>query len=445
MQFFTRINAVAVATVLLFANITPVASRTTNNAVAGRYIVLLKPDTTDSLDAHYNNVRSIHARNLRRNIYNSSTGIGHKYQIGDFLGYAGSFDKYTIKELKALPEVLSVELDSIVKPSSYNLELSSPWGLAQLSSNAIDQSGEWPTERRWYAYDSSAGYGTFTYVIDSGIRLDHNEFGGRAIFGYNAVEHRSSSNEDETGHGTWVAGIIGGTLTGVAKNTTLVSVKAWSTTDSMVQSDILKALDWAVEDIVSKKREKIAVINISCRPGDVPSTDRAITAAFKLGVLVVAVAGNQGEDATEVPLCRSPETICVGAVGPDLRKWSHSNYGSKVDIYAPGVGIPSASFQRKDGYEFGDGTSGAAPHVAGLVSYLRGVEGPSTAAKVKARVYALAKKNVVGDVPHGKKNLLAYNGGGLPDSRHVRWKTNGIAGVFQGGFERVFGTPILFS
>ncbi|KAF1913613.1 peptidase S8/S53 domain-containing protein [Ampelomyces quisqualis] len=463
MQFFTRINALAVATVLLFANITPVASRTTNNAEAGRYIILLKPDTINSLDAHYNNVRSIHERNLRRrDSRNLSTGIVHKYHIGNFLGYAGLFDKFTIKEIEALPEVRSVKPDSIIKLSSYNprqvrkgkikVQPKSPWYLAQLSNNTIDRSGEWPEERRSYTYHSTAGKGTFSYVVDSGIRLDHKEFEGRAIFGYNAVKSRPSIipatdslidesdddaiDDDEDGHGTWVAGIIGGKTSGVAKKTTLISVKVWSGHEGL-STDALEGLNWAVKDIVSKKREKMAVINLSGGVTDDEEIqkeyDLAITAAFKLGVLVVTAAGNEGNDASESAPCRSPETICVGSVDQALRKEEESNYGSVVDIYAPGKGIRSPGSRSKTSYMVASGTSGAAPQVAGLVSYLRGVEGPSTAAEIKARVYALARKNVLEGVPDGEKNLLAYNGGGRLENGVQGTIENGVPGTIENG------------
>lgn len=208
-----------------------------------------------------------------------------------------------------------------------------------------------------------------------------------------------------------VAGTVGGITYGVAKNTTVVAVKTFGG-DSGSASDVFAGFDWTVNDIVSKKRQNTAVINASFGASGSTTWDAAITAAWDKGVLVVTSAGNDNGPANQYSPARSPEVICVGNIEIDNKRHSGgggSNYGAAVDIFAAGTNIVSASHLSDSGTATKTGTSMAAPHVAGLVSYLRSVEGPSTAAAVKARVYALGTPNVVTD-PMGSANLLAYNG-----------------------------------
>ena len=211
-----------------------------------------------------------------------------------------------------------------------------------------------------------------------------------------------------------VAGTVGGAKYGVAKKTTIIGVKAMDG-DTGSASDVFAAFDWTVNDIVSKGRENTAVINISLGSSGSTTWDAAITAAWAKGVLVATAAGNENEPAMNHSPCRSPELICVGNIEIDNKRHSGrggSNYGPPVDIFAAGTDIVSASYLSDSGTEVHTGTSMASPHVAGLVSYLRALEGPSTAADVKARVYALATPEVVTDTL-GSVNLLAYNGNNM--------------------------------
>jgi oryzin len=163
---------------------------------------------------------------------------------------------------------------------------------------------------------------------------------------------------------------------------------------------------------VSKGRQNTAVINISLGSSASTLWDAAVTAAWEKGVLAVNAAGNENSPAENSSPCRSPEVICVGNAEIDFSRHSGpggSNYGPEVDIFAVGTNIVSASW-RSDTAEWSTtGTSMASPAVAGLVSYLRALEGPSTAAEVKARVYELATPGVVTDTL-GSVNLMAFNG-----------------------------------
>ena len=277
-----------------------------------------------------------------------------------------------------------------------------PWGLGSISSRTPGASS--------YIYDNTGGRGTFSYVVDTGIRLTHREFGGRAQFGFNAV---GGNNNDNQGHGTHVAGSIGGTTYGVAKQTTLIAVKVFEGATGSA-SAVFAGFDWTVNDIVSKGRQNSAVINLSLGGAGSTIWDQAITAAWNRGVLAVVASGNDNRPAANTSPARSPEALCVGNVqSNDARRAGPggSNYGPEVDIFAAGTGILSAYYNSDTATATLTGTSMAAPHVAGLVSYLRGLEGLSSAAAVKARVLALATRGRVTDT-QGSANLLAYNGNG---------------------------------
>jgi subtilisin family serine protease len=165
---------------------------------------------------------------------------------------------------------------------------------------------------------------------------------------------------------------------------------------------------------VAKDRTSKAVINMSLGGAGSTTWDAAITAAWKQGVLAVVAAGNENQPASTRSPARSPEAICVGNVQSNLQRFggsSGSNYGPAVDIFAAGTQVPSAWRTSDTAVQTLSGTSMAAPHVAGLVSYIRGLEGPMTAEEVKARVLELAVTGKVKDLRESA-DRLAYNGNG---------------------------------
>lgn len=221
-----------------------------------------------------------------------------------------------------------------------------------------------------------------------------------------------------------MAGIIGSTTYGVAKKTTLIAVKVFEDGRGSA-STVIAGFEWAVKDIISKGRQDTAVINMSLGGKASTTWDAAIAGAWERGVLAVVAAGNENQLASNTSPCRAEQCLCVGNARIDDTRYpgsTGSNYGDAVDIWAAGTGVLST-------YPFPDtsnssttkltGTSMASPHVAGLVSYLRGVEGMSSAADVKARVLALATPDLVADAM-GAANLMAFNG--------VEQKSNGTVG-----------------
>lgn len=208
-----------------------------------------------------------------------------------------------------------------------------------------------------------------------------------------------------------VAGIIGGKTYGVAKKTNLIAVKIFEG-NSGSTSTVIRGFDWAVNDIVAKNRTNTAVLNLSLGGAASAAWDKAVTAAWDAGVLAVVAAGNENQPASNRSPARSPEAVTVGNVQSDLKRYggvSGSNYGPAVDIFAAGTSVISAYRTSDNATQSLTGTSMAAPHVAGLVSYIRGLEGPATAEVIKSRLYALAQTGRITDLKESA-DRLAYNG-----------------------------------
>lgn len=266
-----------------------------------------------------------------------------------------------------------------------------------------------------YVYDSTAGQGNYVYVLDTGIRLTHVDFEGRASFGYNAA---GGSNEPVVEHGTSVASHAVGKTYGVAKKAQVIDVKVFDDKSSTTDSIILDGFNWAVDDIIAKNRVKVSVINMSlggARTANSP-WDAAIQNAFDLGILVVVAAGNENTNASTRSPASAPAALTVGNINKDNVRHNDypgygSNYGPAVKIFAPGVSVTGASVLSDTATVDTTGTSDSTPHVAGLACYLRGLYGPSSAKEVTQRILGLATKDVVVD-PKGSANLLAYNGSG---------------------------------
>ncbi|KAF4472274.1 Alkaline protease 1 [Fusarium albosuccineum] len=365
----------------------------------GKWIVALKPETASELDLHTRWVSDIHARSIERRD-DGSVGLEKKFDFPGFAGYSGSFSDETIEIIRANPNVTAVEPDQEVVLASLVEQENPPWGLSAISH------ANPPLSNASYIYDSSAGSETFSYVLDSGLFAEHVEYEGRAILGYDAT----GGAETDHSHGTHVAGIIGAATYGVAKKTSLIGVQVTGSTMGQ-GSWILDGLTWTANDIAAKNRKGKAVINMSLTTGSSAIVNNAVQALIDAGIPVVAAAGNYNSDTADWSPANLPDAITVAASNSNYRRWSASNWGSTVDLFAPGQAIPSTWVGSSSEVFTTSGTSMAAPYVAGIVAYLLQLEGPKTPAELKARILGLAIKDVISDrkdVP----NLLLYNGNG---------------------------------
>jgi oryzin len=301
-------------------------------------------------------------------------------------------------------DVEEVHEDKLEK-KALTTQTGATWGLGAMSHRSGASTS--------YIYDTTAGENTYAYVVDSGIIVAHTQFGGRATLGYNAV---GGTHTDTLGHGTHVAGTIGGSTYGVAKKTNLISVKVFQGASGST-STILDGFNWAVNDITSKARGARSVINLSLGGQASTTWTNAIAAAYTSGVLSVVAAGNGDANGNPLPVssqspANAPNAFTVAAADSSFRPGSFSNYGAGVDIFAPGVGILSAYIGGTSATASLSGTSMAAPHVAGLAVYLQALEGLSTPAAVTQRIKALGVANRVTGSLRGSPNLFAYNGNG---------------------------------
>lgn len=339
----------------------------------------------------------------------------HKFNICQeaVTGYCCRVPEALAREIDALDEVEFVEADMKVYACDLVKQEGAPsWGLARL--NTDDMVTE--ENRGTYIYDDdAAGKGTYSYIIDTGILAEHEDFEERAVFGFNAV--RGSSNTDKNGHGTHVAGTIGSKTYGVAKATQLIGVKVLGDDGSGSNSTVMAGIEWALADAQQKGITK-CVANMSLGGGFSRALNRTVATAIQRGLTMVVAAGNEGTDASKSSPASEPTAITVGAFGITDAAPSWSNYGTLVDIYAPGVDISSTWIDETSGVSVTEvntisGTSMAAPHVAGLIAYYISKHPElDTPAKLTAHLKKLgvSGKLAKASLKGGSVNLVASNG-----------------------------------
>lgn len=326
----------------------------------------------------------------------------YTYDFGDFKGFSidGVADLTSV--VANLASIQSIEQNTIVRTSALVTQSNVPsYGLARISSRANGATS--------YIYDDSAGQGTYSYIIDTGIRTTHQDFGGRAIFGRSFVDGEQEG--DGNGHGTHVAGTTGGTSFGVAKKTNLIAVKVLSAEGSGSNAGVLAGIDYAVNDAKSKGRIGKAVANLSLGGIFSPMTNAAVAEAVKQGLFLAVAAGNSGLPTITASPASAPEVCTVGASDSTDAKASYSNFGLLVDIFAPGTGITSAWKDSDTDTNTISGTSMATPHITGLGAYLLALEGSRTPDALCKRLQDLSTKNALSGAILSK-NYLAYNGNG---------------------------------
>ncbi|CAK3989203.1 related to Cuticle-degrading protease [Lecanosticta acicola] len=282
---------------------------------------------------------------------------------------------------------LNAPVDYIEKRARYVSQRNAPWGLARISKRTND-----PAVTS-YTYDSTyQGRGVYAYVLDTGINFGHQDFGGRAVSGANYI-NSSLPAQDDNGHGTHVSGIIGGSTYGVAKQVNLIAVKVLDASGVGDYSGVLAAMDWVVNDATSKKRR--AVANMSLGSGYYEAVNTAVANAVKAGVFFAIAAGNSNHDAALDSPASTPEACVIGASDNTDTRASFSNFGSLVDIFAPGVNILSTWIGSNTATATLSGTSMATPHAAGVAAFLLGQGVSTTAINLCSLIQSYGTMNVI--------------------------------------------------
>jgi subtilisin family serine protease len=289
-------------------------------------------------------------------------------------GFAARMDAEAAQRLATHPEVAYVEQDQRVSTAGTQLNPPS-WGLDRIDQRYLPLS-------RSYTYPNTAG-NVWAYIIDTGIRLSHTDFGGQATSGYDSVD--GGPADDCNGHGTHVAAIVGGELYGVAKDVHLVAVRVLDCAGSGSYAGVIAGIDWVTANAV-----KPAVANMSLGGPASSALDNAVAASIASGVSYAVAAGNNTANACNYSPARVPAAITVGASTSTDTKATYSNTGTCVDLYAPGSTITSAWYTSNTASNTISGTSMAAPHVAGAAALVLSANPLWTPAQVRNYLVANA-------------------------------------------------------
>ncbi|WP_162185689.1 S8 family serine peptidase [Lentzea aerocolonigenes] len=368
--------------------------------VAGQYIVLLKQtgpgtaSTAGALAGRYGGK------------------VGRTFGAA-LTGFTVTATEVQAKRLAADPRVQRVEADAIVRGTSN--QTNPPWDLDRLDQHTtvLDDA---------FTYPDSAGAGVTAYVMDTGIRTAHAEFEGRASVGFDAIGDGWNGEDCSTaGHGTHVAGTIGGKTYGVAKKVKLVSVRVLSCENSGTSSQVIAGIDW-----VTAHAQRPAVVNMSLGGGKSVIENIAVQKSIASGITYAVSAGNDQKDACDYSPASTPEAITVGASNPvdeRARDWKDdprdpekitggSNFGPCLDLFAPGEAIKSAHNATDSATLTLHGTSMASPHVAGGIALLLAEKPAMTPAEASSTLLSRATSDVLGStgLGAGSPNKLLYTG-----------------------------------
>ncbi|KAK2603682.1 hypothetical protein QQS21_004156 [Conoideocrella luteorostrata] len=308
-------------------------------------------------------------------------------------GFSGTLTRAAVVALRCHIDVDFVETDATFRISS--TQKNAPWGLERISNKLRG--------KKTYCYDESAGAGTCSYILDSGIDASHPQFGDRAR---QLVSFIPGQRRDGLGHGTFCAGLVGGWYFGVAKKTRLYGVKILSNRGRGYVSALVAGLNFVARDHKSRSCGKGVVVNISMGGPRSVAENRAVAALVRRGIFVSVAAGNSRTFASLVSPASARSACTVGAFNRLDTFASFSNFGRAIDVSAPGVNIWSAWPGRK--MKLGSGTSASAAYVTGLAAYLAAKEGIK-GSQLCGRIKQLSLKNKLKRVPRGTVNRMAFN------------------------------------
>jgi subtilisin family serine protease len=367
-----------------------------DDSIEGQYIVIYHPFASDEQQKKHESV-------LGQNVFAN-------YNITkDFMGYAAYMTKDEVELIRDDPIVSEVHIDTHVylfgkqQTCDTTQNNARSWGICRLSLWGAIGSNPLTT----YRYNSGdSGQGVEVHVIDTGIKLTHQEFqGGRAVWGANFVD---SIRDDNNGHGTHCAGTVGGATVGVARNCRIVAVRVLNGQGSGTNSGVINGINW-----VAANARKPAVASMSLGGGLNTAMNNAVAALVSSGITTAVAAGNDNANACNYSPASTPSALTVGSTSTDASnndiRSSFSNYGNCVDIFAPGSNIYSAGITSNTAYSTLSGTSMACPHVAGLAAVMLHRQPTLSPASLKAAMKADGNQGRITNPGTGSPNQIAYN------------------------------------
>ena len=385
-------------------------------AQAGRgipdcYVVVLKPDAV------------VRAGALMAGVTVSQLAVGAAARFGGrvqhfyetaLTGYSICLPEKAAQLLAEDPSVELVEQDQVM--STVATQSGATWGIDRIDQRNLPLSGT-------YTYNFN-GAGVHAYIIDTGIRATHQQFGGRVSGGFTAINDGNGTN-DCNGHGTHVSGTVGSATYGVAKGVSLHPVRVLDCTGSGSTSGVIAGVNW-----VTQNRVLPAVANMSLGGGVSTALDSAVANSIASGVTYAIAAGNSNANACNSSPARVATALTVGSTTTTDARSSFSNFGTCVDVFAPGSSITSTWNTSDTATNTISGTSMATPHVAGVAALYLSQFGSQSAATVAAAIVGNATTGVVGSPGTGSPNRLLFSlfGGG-----------GGGTTVFSDGFEAATG------
>lgn len=352
--------------------------------IPNQYIVVLKDDVADVEGE---------AIRLSRN-FGGDRNSGHTYQRA-LKGFSVRMPEQQALRLAEDPRVEFIEEDGVVSLGA--TQTGATWGLDRIDQRDL------PLDTN-YNFNST-GTGVRAYIVDTGIRSTHTQFGGRVVSGFTAINDGLGTN-DGNGHGTHVAGTVGGSTYGVAKNVTLVAVRVLDSSGNGTNSGVIAGVDFVTSN---HQAGEPAVANMSLGGGASSALDTAVTNAVNDGVTFAVAAGNENQNACNVSPARAPAAITVGSTTMSDARSSFSNFGTCVDIFAPGSSITSAWRTSDTATNTISGTSMASPHVAGVAALFLETNPTASPATVTAAIINSSTPNKVSNAGTGSPNRLLFS------------------------------------